>query len=111
VLGSKLENFEAGTVRSITGPPAVRVSRPVACKARSVDWSEWFAPGVCPGGSPEAFPHHQPSMIGWIVAGALVGKRSAPAKAAAAMKPFTAVSFPPPDLAKLQLPSPRFKSH
>jgi hypothetical protein len=40
VLGSKLENFDAGTVRSMTGPLSVKVRRPVAWSARSVDWSE-----------------------------------------------------------------------
>jgi hypothetical protein len=68
VATSKVENFAAGLVGSKTGPPAVSVTTPVACRARNVDWGEWFTPdssgGVCPGGSPEAFPHHQPTMSG-----------------------------------------------
>ena len=64
-------NFDAGRVRSITGPEAVKVKTPVACRARSVDLSEWVRPGVCPGGSPDAAPHTHPSVIGWIVAEAV----------------------------------------
>src|SRR5215216_3771553 len=61
-------NFDAGRVRSMTGPSAVKVRTPVAISARSVDWSAWVISGVCPGGLPEAAPQTQPSMIGWIVA-------------------------------------------
>src|SRR5215211_9060617 len=61
-------NFDAGRVRSMTGPSAVKVRTPVASSARSVDCSAWVRPGVCPGGLPEAAPQTQPSMIGWIVA-------------------------------------------
>jgi hypothetical protein len=73
VAGSKVVNFDAGRVRSRTGPLAVNVRTPVACKARSVDWSEWFAPGVWPGGlatSNEALEHTNDGTIGWIVADA-----------------------------------------
>src|SRR5215211_2508607 len=61
-------NFDAGRVRSMTGPSAVKVRTPVAISARSVDWSAWVISGVCPGGLPEAAPQTQPSMIGWMVA-------------------------------------------
>src|SRR5215217_7907201 len=61
-------NFDAGRVRSMTGPSAVKVRTPVAISARSVDWSAWVRSGVCPGGLPEAAPQTQPSMIGWMVA-------------------------------------------
>src|SRR5215207_3416834 len=61
-------NFDAGRVRSMTAPSAVKVMTPVATSARNVDWSAWLPPGVCPGGLPEAAPQTQPSMIGWIVA-------------------------------------------
>src|SRR5829696_9484424 len=64
-------NFDAGRVRSMTGPSAVKVRTPVAISARSVGWSAWVRPGVCPGGLPEAAPQTQPSMIGWMVAEAV----------------------------------------
>jgi len=37
VTGSKLENFEASTLKSATAPDGVKVRRPVAWRARSVD--------------------------------------------------------------------------
>jgi hypothetical protein len=86
---TKVENFAGGRVRSNTGPVAVSVTTPVACRARKVDWSEWFSPGVCPGGSPEAFPHHQPTVSGWIVADALGATKSAPTITAAQTRRFT----------------------
>jgi hypothetical protein len=89
VATSKVENLAGGRVGSKTGPVAVSVTTPVACRARKVDWSEWFSPGVCPGGSPEAFPHHQPTVSGWIVADALGAIRSAPAITAAATRRLT----------------------
>jgi hypothetical protein len=37
VAGSMLENFEAGTLKSTTGPDGGTVRRPVAWRAHSVD--------------------------------------------------------------------------
>jgi hypothetical protein len=71
VAGSNVENFDAGTLVSSTGPELVNVRSPVAWTARSVDWSACVSPGVCPGGFPDALPQTQPTMIGWIVAWAL----------------------------------------
>jgi hypothetical protein len=71
VTGSNVENLAAGRLRSSTGSPEVRVTTPVACRARKVDVSEWFPPGSCPPGSPLALPHNQPFVIGWIAADAV----------------------------------------
>jgi hypothetical protein len=71
VTGSNVENFDAGTLVSSTGPELVIVRSPVDWIALNVDWSECCSPGVWPGGFPEAFPHTQPTMIGWIAACAL----------------------------------------
>src|SRR5215203_483151 len=66
-------NFIAGLLKSKIGRPVVGSTprrTPVACKARNVDWSAWFSPGDCPGGSPEAFLQTHPTISGWMVASA-----------------------------------------
>ena len=52
VAGSNVENFDAGTLVSSTGPELVKVTSPVDGTARNVDRSECCSPGVCPGGFP-----------------------------------------------------------
>ena len=71
-IGGRIEGDELRrrTREVDDGPSAVKVRTPVATSARSVDWSAWVSPGVCPGGLPEA-AQTQPSMIGWIVAEAV----------------------------------------
>ena len=61
-------NFDAGSVRSMTGPSGVKVRTPVAISARSVDWlrmglarrrSWWIA---------RRGAANLAEMIGWMVA-------------------------------------------
>src|SRR5947209_20383580 len=68
---------------------------PVACSARNVDWSECVSPGVCPGGSPDALPHTQPTMSGWIVADAGAADAATAAVAARLTTVVTSNFFTP----------------
>jgi hypothetical protein len=111
----KLLNLAAGFVKSKIGNPVVGsmpTTIPVAWRARNVDWSECVWPGVCPDGSPLAFPHTQPTISGWIVAEPELVNAAAAQTAATNAKSFRIVpplvlpqcesSFPLASLRKLR---------